>query len=852
MRINYTFSAFIVFCVLGLWACSQENNSLLSKAYHNTTAYYNAYFLADERMGIVDEKIRENNQDDYNRVLPVFMPMDTAFNSSLKDDLDYAGKKASFPVQFHKNSKWVDDSYLLLGQVRLYQNKPDLAIQTFRYVNYKSEDEPTRHQALYWLIRIYMDQKQHTQALDVVRYLESKELDPKNERDFHLTMAYYHQKLNENKEALKHLELAVPKIKGDRDLKSRTNFITAQLHQSFGNDSLAYAYYKTALKGTPPYELTFFTKLNMAQVSSVNDKTELKKIKKYFVKLLKDLKNEEYRDRIYYEMAKFDLKQGRSDSAFANITRSIKAESANPHQKGYTYWLAGKTRFKQKKYLLAQAYYDSTFSNIKEDFLEYKEIKERREILNNFVEHYTIVETQDSLQRLAKMDSVALSTYLDEVVKKEEERLRKEAEQAKEEAKKKKEKEKETPLLANKNAEFIFYNPMALANSNVKFIDRWGNRPLEDNWRRSNKESTFDDIPEEESPVEEIVEEEKSKEEDELVIKVDKSKYYRDIPFTEKALAESNEKKKHALFQLGKIYDLQLEEDLDAIESFQCLQKEFPGSEYEAETAYFLYLLCEKTGKCSTEEPKQLLLTTYPNSIYAKKVLNPNYAQDNESVNKQSHRAYEKAYNTFVRGNYLSTQQQLSALLKEYPITDIKDKIVFLKILTYAKLDQFVQYQEQLIQFQDDFKTSPLVPEAIDLLKYLKARKGELKAVKNKFELCSDSTVHYFVGMFSYEEITKEEMMSFFDDFRETYYPTKKFELRHVAFNQESYIITIKSFENKPLSKEYLKKLKHFTEFKGTLKKKNYQFLLFSDQNYQVFIHNKQIDEYSKFYKTHY
>ncbi len=851
MRIKYTFQLFVGIAILVLYGCSQESNSVMSKAYHNTTAYYNAYFLADEKMNLVYDKIRDNHQDDYNRILPIFEIYDTTFNLSLKEDLEYVGKKASFPVQYHKNSKWVDDSYLLLGQVRLFQNTPDLAIQTFRYVNYKSDDEPTRHQALYWLIRTYLVRDERRQAEDVFRYLSSKEVDAKNKKDFHMTMAHYHHYLGEYEEMLTHVEQAIPEIKNDKDLKARTNFIAGQLHQYLNNDSTSYEYYKDALKGNPPYELTFFTKLNMAQVSSIEDKSELKKTKKNFSKMLVDLKNEEYRDRIYYEMAKFELKQNRIDSAFANMNRSLTQTGGNPHQKGYTYWLAGQTRFKQKKYVKAKAYYDSTFSNIKDDFPEYEEIKTRKEILTDFVEQYMIVTTQDSLHRLANMDSTELSAYLDDVVKKEEERLIKEME-AQKEAKKKKQKEENAQKLltnnSNQNAEFIFYNAVALANAKMKFIERWGDRPLEDHWRRSNKETAFEE--EKEDTIK--VEKPEVEEVEEVAIKVDKQKYYRDIPFSETQKEASKEKVKHALYELGKIYDLLLEEDLDAITTFQRLQKEYPDSEYEAEVAYFLYLLCQQTGKCSTDEHKDLLLRKYANSIYAKKVINPNYAQDNEESNRASHEAYAQAFNNYSQNNYLEAHNQLNQLLIQYPNTDIKDKIVFLKVLTYAGLDQLPQYQRGLLQFKEDFKTSSLASEVDGLLATLKASKGDFTNTRKEYDVCSDSTIHYFVGVFYNKDVEKKEMMRFFDEFAQNRYPQKKFEQRHVTFSKECYIITIKSFENKQVIKEYLKKLNHYTNFKGTLKGKKYDYFQFSEDNYQVFIHNKNIDEYSKFYKSQY
>ncbi|MCP4521514.1 MAG: tetratricopeptide repeat protein [Cytophagales bacterium] len=849
MKTNYTFGFLMLLLMGGLCACSQESNSWTSKAYHNTTAYYNAYFLADERMSLVKEKLRENHQDDYNRILPIFETLDTTFNNSLTKDLDYVGEKASFPIQFHKNSHWVDDSYLLLGMVRLYQNKPDLAIQTFRYVNYKSEDEPTRHQALYWLMRVYLSENQIQQASEVYRYLESKEVAEQNEKDFHMAFAHYHYELGEYSKMLEHVESALPKIKGNKDLRARMRFIAGQLHQSFNNDSTAYAYYKQALKGTPPYELTFFTKLNMAQVSSVDNKEELKKIEKYFTKLLEDLKNQEYRDRIYYEMARFELKQNHVDSAFSLINKSLRTEGGNPHQKGYTYWLAGKTRFKRREYVKAKAYYDSTFTNITEEFPEYEEIKERKEILSDFLEQYMIVKTEDSLQRMAKMDPAELDAYLEEAVKKEEERLKKEFEKQKELEKKNKLKENSQQIASNnQNTNFIFYNPVAMANAKTKFINRWGDRRLEDNWRRSNKETSF-----EEEEVQDSVEVVEVEEEEEVVIKVDKQKYYDNIPSTEEAMAKSNEKKMHALYELGKIYDLRLEEDEDAIVTFQRLQTEFAGSEYEAEVAYFLYLLCQKSPSCTIDEPKELLLSKYENSIYAKKVLNPNYAVDNESENRKSHEAYAQAFQAYAKGDYLGVRQQTQQILNKYPKTDIKDKLVFLDILTYAKMDQLILYKQKLIQFQDDFKTSNLVAEAQGLLTMLKNQKGnDLVEVAKTYQTPKDSLVHYFTAILPTQELARDYMLSFFDELQSNHFPKEKFETRAVTFDSIHYIITIRSFGNKASAKNYLKKLNHFAEFKGTLKGKDYKFLLFTKENYQVFIQNKNIDEYLKLYKTHY
>ena len=147
--------------------CSSEKDTLVSKTYHNLTAHYNAYFYANQRLTEVHQAIETSFQPNYNRILDVFTPIDTTIVSGNQDKLDDAIKKAAIAIQFHKNSDWVDDSYVLIGKVKFLQGKYEEAIQTFKYVKSISDDDNAVHDGLITLMRTYVDYGEMNNAIAV-------------------------------------------------------------------------------------------------------------------------------------------------------------------------------------------------------------------------------------------------------------------------------------------------------------------------------------------------------------------------------------------------------------------------------------------------------------------------------------------------------------------------------------------------------------------------------------------------------------------------------------------------------------------------------------------------------------
>ena len=204
-------------------------------------------------------------------------------------------------------------------------------------------------------------------------------------------------------------------------------------------------------------------------------------------------------------------------------------------------------------------------------------------------------------------------------------------------------------------------------------------------------------------------------------ISVDKEALYKDIPRSETALAASDEKLKKAFYLLGKIYDQKLEEPDNAIATFQELQDRYPGHDHFEEVYYFLYILCGKTQTCNSDEYKNILLTQFPNSIYAHAILNPNYMLETKIADRKVHQLYEAAFNTYNQARYLAAQNEVNSIISSYPHNDIMDKLEFLRILTYAKTDKIALYKSSLERFiEEDHKKSEIVPYAKELLEEIK------------------------------------------------------------------------------------------------------------------------------------
>ena len=847
-------------------ACASNKKNFFSKTYHNTTAKYNSYFIANENIIEVETAIATNHKNNYNKILGVFYDIDSTTINGVRAQLDDAIVKASLSIQRHENSKWVYPGYFLVGKARYYGGDFENAIVTFKYIIKHSEVKNIRHQASIALMRTFIDYREYNNAVAVADYLRKETLNKLNTRDFLLTKAYLFQLREDYDNMVRNLSQAL-EVEPKRKNRARYYFTLGQVYQHLGFDAMAFDKYKKCLKSSPEYELSFYAKLNLAQVTLLDQKVDLKHIRNYFKKLLKDDKNRDFIDRIYFEMASFEIKHNNPDLAVEYLKSSVIASVNNPRQKGYAYLKLGELYYSHyKDYELAQSYYDSTVTVLPKEEEGFEQIKERSDILTDFVEQLQTIQLQDSLLALSEMNKADLQLLLENVVA-EQDRLEKDKER---EAKKIARQTSSTssgtapgsafanPFGIDENSPaegdtWYFYNSAAISTGRSQFKSRWGTRALEDNWRRSQKSSLGNFAQKEIVTIEEDSVENDEENHDVEVEGEDRVEtLLATIPFSEEAKSEALKKIEDAYFKLGGIYNFELDEKENAITTFEKLLSRFPGSDYEPESLYLLYLIYKPTDVSKAENYMQKLIEAYPKSIYAKLAINPNYKEESNETAMRLQRLYKIAYDYYLQEDFNQAKLLVSRGLQQYPDNEFSDQLKILGILIDGKIEGQYKYQYELQQFIENNPESSFLDYANSLLAASKDFKTKELQRKGAQYITYFDQPHFFIFVYPNIGGYSEIIPALIENFIESKYKDLNLKTGNLSLNEGFSLVLINKFETMDQA------LNFYTDFnKSDIKlptdeKVSYENFIITEDNFQILYQTKKTEDYLKFFEENY
>lgn len=823
------------------YSCSSEKNTALNRAYHNTTAHYNAYFYGLERIKSVENGIKNSQQPDYDHILRIFPAIDSTYKETYKAELEDCIKKASLVIQYHKNSKWVDDSYNLIGLARMYGYDFPNAIETFKYVNTKGEDVNAKHFALVNLMRTFIENKDMSNAEAVSDYLDRQLLNKENLKNLYLMRAYFFQVLDQKDNMVRNLVRAEPLL--TKKEKSRMFFLIGQVYQDIGFESAAYDYYQKCVRSNPEYELSFYAKLNMAQVTRLDQKQDLKSIRKYFKKLVKDEKNREFKDRIYHEWAKFELKQGHLPQAITNFNLSIQSSQNNPRIKGLSYLTLGKVYFDTlKDYSIAQAYYDSAVNTLPKTYENYEAVVTRNEVLTRFVEQINTITLQDSLLALSSKDSIELMEMFTV------EAERREALKAQAEEKARKKETAQSFFSFNQEptgiggGSWYFTNASAVNTGRAEFKRIWGERPLEDHWRRSVKSSvieTSENTASTNSSSPNQDEEQQVQSVEHIALE-----FMSQVPKTTEQIAESHKKLENAYYNLGSIYHFELLEDKNAIETYLTLLKRYPATAYEPEVLYLLYLMENEIASEKSIKYKEALFDKYPNSLYANLILNPRFVEESDRTNEQLELEYKKAYSFFKKGDYESAQLYINKATKEYPDADFTPSFVLLNALILGKTASLPDYQLTLKDFivkYPDSKLNSYAKELLDASENYQTRLVQLQSAH--FSAVLDDEDHYFVIVS--DSASVQSYMESINRLINSQFGNSNFNSGTLKANEGKSFIVVKTLKNKEEALLFYDSVKAEQSIEGI------NFVI-SKPNFEVLYQTKELETYLQFFENNY
>ena len=111
--------------------------------------------------------------------------------------------------------------------------------------------------------------------------------------------AYYYIERKNYKKGIEYLEKAIA-VEKKKSKKARYTYILAQLYEKVSEESKAGLNYQRVVKLNPAYELMFNARINSARLAQTQSVASRRAMEKELLKMLKDDKNIEYLDHIFY------------------------------------------------------------------------------------------------------------------------------------------------------------------------------------------------------------------------------------------------------------------------------------------------------------------------------------------------------------------------------------------------------------------------------------------------------------------------------------------------------------------------------------------------------------------------
>ncbi len=867
-------------CVLGLLllsGCSTKKNTLTRRMYHNLTSHYNIYWNGEKSLQDGDKQLRSTVKDDYTKVLRVYNYGSQQDGMTMNSTMDRALEKTSICVQKHsmkfgsrERVKWIDDAYLVMGKAHFYKHDYIPAKRTFDFVATEYNYNDIAYVANMWLIKTYIQTEEYPKAVATIEQLLAKtsgvnKLPKELMRNVDFTIADYYIATKDYNPAVKYLKNGIL-LNRDRDLRTRAMFILGQIYMLQGDANRATAQFKKVIKRNPEYEMVFESKMNMAKVGTSSNAKELYKMMN---KMLRDPNNEEYCDRIYYAMAELALREGDEAKAINYLRKSVAAYKDNQIQRAYSSLKAATMLFDRNEYELAQAYYDTAVTSMDRQFEGYDSIMNISQTLNELVMYASVVRDQDSLLRVAAMDSVSRNILIDKIIARVIEQEQMEKEQ--------REYEEQLALMGSTvggdapktseptnstGASWYFYNPSSVSRGITEFTKKWGMRKLEDNWRISDKRSLNN------TGDEGLTEAKNAKAKQDSINATytnhDRGYYLQDLPFTmeEKEICDSLIA--DGLYHLGFLYMDRLSDLPRSIESYERLDSRYPGNKKELPTWYALY----KMHKDLNHEEQSLfykgkIFDKYPNSSYAEFINDPTYFEKLQAQEKEASEFYSKTYDAFEQGQFYRVKMNTERAMRLYESdTAFMPRFAFLHAVAQGRLVAIDTMAFALYDLVRTYPQSSITPYALEVLQNINEEYhlglvltdinnkegGDQPEVKKASPyVYQPNSEHFVMIVCDSKSVRVDPLMVRISDFNKKEHRTRTFNLKNVVLDDDHSIITIGNFDSESKAADYISSMFIGDYVFGGIDKSKYTVIPISSKNYPVFYQAKDLEEYKTF-----
>ena len=572
-------------------------------------------------------------------------------------------------------------------------------------------------------------------------------------------------------------------------------------------------------------------------------------------RLAKDIKNEEFRDQIYYAMAEIALEQGDKAEAISLYKKSLSYNVNNKQQKAESYLAIADLYYEADNYVPAQLYFDSTFQVMAKNDDRFARVQNLSKNLLDIAKNIVIIEELDSLLELGTKTESELKKLAYNKLKEQEEAKRAAATSGAVANNSNRPAITTTRVGALQDeSTFFAYDDRNVKRGIREFERRWGNRPLEDNWRRR---SAITSAGSSEAVAE--VEEENTTAvdaltDDQLLALLE------GIPRTDPERTKANVQIIDAMFALGTLYRDRLQNNEKAVEVLEELNQRFPKNNYELESWYYLYLAhFELNNRAKSNQYRELILGKYASSKYARVLLDPDFAAKLANQEYEINLYYDEAYQLLQSGDYDKAQNMaMEAKLKFGADNPLKARFDLLYALTVGKKEGEQAYKNALTQVITKHPDTDEQRTAREILRILGGGNSRLPGVKDQsiqanFKL-DDNQVHFVLVAYN-GEVNLNSAKAELSDYNKKFHRSQRLTISNVFLGADptsrTPMLIVRRFNNRAEAMKYYDSAnKNIGEFQK--QDSNFDLFAISLSNYREILQAKSLNGYGDFFESNY
>ena len=594
-----------------------------------------------------------------------------------------AEEKAVKAIQRHgmnidgiERNRQIDDAYLLLGKSRYYTQRFIPAIEAFNYViaNYPQADLIAETKI--WRAKANTRNDNEEIAIEAMKLLlvvrDSLEtsLPDKIKEQAHTALAMAYVKSDSMQKAKKHLQLATRTLK-NRDQGARNLFVLGQIYSNENKkDSAFYVFEKLSNFKKAPYKYKIHANIELAKNFSKDSisTTILERIQK----LIKNRDNRPYLDELYYQVAVLHQNKDSIQLALSNYNNSLRAKNGSDQQKTFTFEKLGNLYFKDAEYQFASAYYDSVLQ-VSTDTLDIRirRVKRKYRNLASLIKFEEVVATNDSIVRVAALSKdeqkLFFESYIEKLKKADEEAAQLRLNQLAFG-------DSGDGLQSSNKGKWYFYNSQSLSFGKTEFQKIWGSRKLEDDWRWSEKATIGGASEKDSTPVNKVN------------LKYDLDAYLSSIPVKKEKIDSLQTERNQALYELGLIYKEQFKNQNLAKLRLERLTRLQPKEALILPINWHLYQIYNSLEDAEmTEKYKNVILTQFAGTKFAKVILNPEEKIIEEVAVDEVEKVYKEVYYLYKANKFEEVISKISKYVAKVPGSTLVPKFELLKAFAIGK-----------------------------------------------------------------------------------------------------------------------------------------------------------------------